>query len=179
MSVSYGERIIFEHLNFSINNGQRIVLQGKNGCGKSSVLKKILGENIPCNGKIEMASGLIISYVSQDTSFLRGNLTDFAIENQLDESLFKALLRKLDFSRIQFEKNIEDFSGGQKKKVLIAKSLCEQAHLYVWDEPLNFIDIFSRMQIEQLIKQYSPTMLLVEHDRAFVNEIATDIYSIN
>lgn len=65
------------------------------------------------------------------------------------------------------------FSGGQKKKVLIAKSLCEQAHLYLWDEPLNFIDIYSRMQIEQLILYFRPTMIFVEHDRAFRETIAT------
>ena len=178
LSVTYGDRTIFDHINFSISNGKRIVLQGKNGCGKSSILKIILGEDIPCNGKVEIASGLVISYVSQDTSNLSGNLSDFAKEHHLEESLFKALLRKLDFTRLQFEKNIEDFSGGQKKKVLIAKSLCEQAHLYIWDEPLNYIDIFSRMQIEKLIKQYEPTMLLVEHDKTFVNEIATDIIQI-
>ena len=79
----------------------------------------------------------------------------------------------MDFERIQFEKSIEEFSQGQKKKVLLAKSLCEHAHLYVWDEPLNFIDIYSRMQIEQLIKEFLPTMIFVEHDKTFRNEIAT------
>lgn len=96
-------------------------------------------------------------------------------KNHIDESLFKAILRKMDFERLQFKKNIAEFSEGQKKKVLIAKSLCEQAHLYIWDEPLNFIDIYSRIQIEQLIKDFSPTMLLVEHDEFFQNNIATKI----
>ena len=177
LSISYGDRRLFENLNLSVKTGDRIVLKGKNGCGKSSILKLILGEDIAHTGKVELASGLIISYVSQDTSKLSGSLSDFIYEHKLDESLFKAILRKLDFSRVQFEKRIEEYSGGQKKKVLIAKSLCEQAHLYLWDEPLNFIDIFSRMQIEQLIKQYAPTMLMVEHDKTFVNEIATNIYS--
>ena len=79
----------------------------------------------------------------------------------------------MDFERIQFEKDIENFSQGQKKKVLIAKSLCERAHLYIWDEPLNYIDIYSRMQIEKLIKDFSPTMLFVEHDGMFRDTIAT------
>ena len=79
---------------------------------------------------------------------------------------------------IQFEKEIQDCSGGQKKKVLIAKSLCEQAHLYVWDEPLNFVDLYSRMQIEQLIREFSPTMLLVEHDQAFREAVATKTVQI-
>ena len=106
-------------------------------------------------------------------TFLSGYLKDFAKEQQIDESLFKAILRKLDFSRIQFEKYMQDFSAGQKKKVLIAASLCKQAHLYIWDEPLNYIDVLSRMQIEELIESFKPTMLFVEHDRAFCENIAT------
>ena len=79
----------------------------------------------------------------------------------------------MDFGRVQFEKDIRDFSEGQKKKTLLAKSICEQAHLYVWDEPLNFIDVYSRMQIEELILKYSPTMIFVEHDKAFRDAVAT------
>ena len=93
-------------------------------------------------------------------------------------TLFLALLRKLDFPRIQFEKRIEDYSGGQKKKVLLAGSLCKQAHLYIWDEPLNFIDVFSRMQIEELILKFRPTMILVEHDRMFMEHTATRIIEL-
>ena len=100
-------------------------------------------------------------------------MTDFAQEHRIDKSKFQTILRKMCFERVQFEKDMQDFSAGQKKKVLIAKSLCEQAHLYVWDEPLNYIDIYSRMQIEQLIREFSPTMVLVEHDKAFRTEIAT------
>ena len=84
----------------------------------------------------------------------------------------------MDFERVQFEKDIQDFSGGQKKKVLIAKSLCEQAHLYIWDEPLNFIDVYSRIQIERLIKEFSPTMIFVEHDIAFREMIATKMVQL-
>ncbi len=170
-----GKRTIFENMNLKVSNGDRIVLQGKNGCGKSSIIKKILGQNIPINGNIELATGLEISYISQDTSFLEGTLKDYAKENNIEDTLFMTLLRKLDFSREQFDKNMEEFSEGQKKKVLIAGSLCKQAHLYIWDEPLNFIDLFSRMQIEELILKYNPTMLLVEHDRTFVESIATKV----
>ena len=88
-------------------------------------------------------------------------------------SLFKTILRKLGFERVQFEKDMTDYSGGQKKKVLLAGSLCQQAHLYVWDEPLNYIDVWSRMQIEALLLEFRPTMLFVEHDGAFRRKIAT------
>jgi lincosamide and streptogramin A transport system ATP-binding/permease protein len=127
---------------------------------------------------IERAHTLKISYIAQDTDFLRGYLTDFADVVGINESLFKTILRKLDFSRLQFEKDILDFSGGQKKKVLIAKSLCEQAHLYIWDEPLNYIDVLSRIQIEELLLEYQPTILFVEHDRVFSENIATKFVNI-
>lgn len=74
---------------------------------------------------------------------------------------------------------IENFSMGQKKKILLAKSICEEAHLYIWDEPLNYIDVISRIQIENMILQYSPTMILVEHDRRFVDKVATDIIALS
>ena len=120
----------------------------------------------------------MISYVNQDTSFLQGSLTQFCKSQKLDKSLFFALLRQLDLEREQFSKNMEEFSEGQKKKVLIAASLQTPAHLYIWDEPLNFIDVFSRMQIEALILKYRPTMLLVDHDVRFRENIATRIIKI-
>jgi len=178
VSIQYGDRTVCEDISFTIGKGERIALSGKNGSGKSSLLKLLLGEPISHTGTFRVGSGLEISYVSQDTSHLEGNLTDYARDNGIDESLFKAILRKLDFSRLQFEKDISTYSGGQKKKVLIAKSLCEEAHLHIWDEPLNFIDVISRMQIEELLLEYEPTILFVEHDREFVSHIATKIVEL-
>ncbi len=179
VSAIYDCRAVCEPISFSVKQGERVVLDGKNGSGKSSLLKILAGQPIEHTGKIEIASGLILSYVPQDTSDLQGTLTEFAEENQIDESLFKTILRKLDFERIQFEKEIRDYSGGQKKKVLIAKSLCQRAHLYLWDEPLNFIDVYSRMQIENLILEFQPTMLLIEHDAAFRENVATKTIVLN
>jgi lincosamide and streptogramin A transport system ATP-binding/permease protein len=178
VSIFYGDTMVCKDVGFSIEQGDRIALKGKNGSGKSSLIKLICGEDINYTGTFRKGSELKISYVSQDTSHLKGNLTDYALESNIDESLFKAILRKLDFSRIQFEKDMSSFSGGQKKKILIAKSLCEKVHLHIWDEPLNFIDIISRMQIEELLLEYSPTLLFVEHDSEFCKNIATKIFEL-
>ncbi|MED4710511.1 MULTISPECIES: Lsa family ABC-F type ribosomal protection protein [Bacillus] len=178
VSVKYDDQIVNEPISFIVEQGDRIVLDGKNGSGKSSILKLILGHPIQHTGSVNLGSGLIISYVQQDTSHLKGLLSDFIEEHEIDETLFKSILRKMDFDRIQFEKDIFHYSGGQKKKLLIAKSLCEKAHLYIWDEPLNFIDIYSRMQIEELIQQFNPTMVIVEHDKAFQQTVATKTISI-
>ncbi|MDW2799550.1 ABC-F type ribosomal protection protein [Clostridium boliviensis] len=166
-----------------LEQGQRVSLQGQNGSGKTTILKLILGDKDPdspiaYHGTIELASGLKISYVSQDTSFLKGSLTEYGMQCGVDDSLFKALLRKLDFSRAQFQKPLETYSEGQKKKILIARSLCEQAHLYIWDEPLNFIDIYSRIQIENLIRKFQPSMLFVEHDEFFTQNAGARIVTV-
>ena len=205
---------LFQNLNFTIQTGDRIILQGANGCGKSTLIQTLLHHlkkapaqtstppglpktppgrqkpPLPQNpaptpsnpatptpptewGTLRTASTLIVSYVSQDTSFLQGKLKNLIEKHNLPEPLFYALLRQLDLEREQFQKPMEEFSEGQKKKVLIAASLLPPAHLYIWDEPLNYIDIFSRMQIETLIQTYRPTMLIVEHDQRFAQTIAT------
>lgn len=178
MQVRYGQYAACSPISFELHRGDRIALDGRNGSGKSSILKLIAGLPMEHTGDISIGGGLTISYAPQDTSHLHGGLSEYATQQRIDESLFKAILRKLGFERVQFEKDIADFSSGQKKKVLIAGSLCVPAHLYIWDEPLNFIDIYSRMQIEQLIVKYQPTMLFVEHDKAFRDNIATKIVKI-
>lgn len=178
VAVYYGEKKVCTDVSFTIEQGERIALSGANGSGKSSILKLICGESIHYTGTFRKGSQLKISYVSQDTSHLQGNLSDYARSSGIDESLFKSILRKLDFSRVQFEKDMSAFSGGQKKKVLLAKSLCEKVHLHIWDEPLNFIDVISRMQIEELLLEHAPTILFVEHDSEFCKNVATRIVEL-
>ncbi len=201
-SEAADSHIVFSNINFELRQGERVFLHGENGCGKSSLIKAVLArdverkmtaqnggtpnandlysamglpENMWESGTLTTAPGLIISYINQDTFHLRGNLKEYSRQNNFDESLFLAILRQLDLERVQFAKNIEDYSEGQKKKVLIAASLLRPAHLYIWDEPLNYIDVFSRMQIESLILKYQPTMLVVEHDVRFREKIATRV----
>ncbi|WP_219837232.1 ribosomal protection-like ABC-F family protein [Paenibacillus sp. R14(2021)] len=178
VSIYYGDKHVCGDVNFVIEQGDRIALTGRNGSGKSSIIKLIRGEDISHTGTFRRGSQLKISYVSQDTSFLQGNLTDYARNSGIDESLFKSILRKLDFSRVQFEKDMAAFSGGQKKKVLLAKSLSERVHLHIWDEPLNFIDVISRIQLEELLLEYEPTILFVEHDSEFCKRIATKVIAL-
>ena len=178
VSIHYGENVVCENISFTIQQGDRIALQGPNGCGKSSILKLICGQEIPHMGDLWRGNGLKISYVSQDTSSLRGRLSDFARDSGIDESLFLAMLAKLDVPKAQMEKDMSSLSAGQKKKVLLAKSICEPAHLHIWDEPMNYIDVISRMQIEQLLLQFQPTILFVEHDKAFCENVATRLMKL-
>ena len=173
LCIDYGAGPVFEGISFELRQGDRLAVLGPNGSGKSSLLKLICGEEVPHAGTFERGSRLRISYVPQDTGFLNGDLTDFARAREIDESLFKTILRKLGFLRTQFEKDMTEYSAGQKKKVLLAASLCERAHLHVWDEPMNYIDVLSRIQLEELLLTCRPTLLFVEHDRRFCETIAT------
>ena len=178
------ETPVFKNLTFEVKNGDRIFFSGENGCGKSSLIKAILNANqrveegrlnYETAGMLEVPDNLIISYINQDTSHLSGMLKDYSDKMKLDYTLLLSLLRQLDFDRTQFQKPMEQYSEGQKKKVLIASGLLTPAHLYIWDEPLNYIDFFTRMQIEKLIVKYKPTMIVVEHDVRFRETIATGV----
>ncbi len=207
-AMKYGEMSLSDEIHVTIQQGNIYGVQGKNGHGKSTLLKLILWlieqkeqgcleqqgkkssslyEFLVLDDKrfglqnfqfsceqLEIAKGITVSYVPQDTSNLTGYLDDYIKECGGDPTIFKMLLRKLDFSREHFDYPMETYSAGQKKKVLIARSLSEQANLYIWDEPLNYIDLFSRIQIETLIQQNQLTMLLVEHDKDFLEKVVKE-----
>ena len=159
---------------FTLEHGQRLCLSGGNGSGKTSLLRLVLGEEPEHIGSLWRASGLTISYVPQRADRLCGFPAALAEEQGLDRTQFFTVLRKLDFSRLMLERDMTEYSAGQQKKLLLAASLCQSAHLYVWDEPLNYIDLFSRIQLEEVILEYQPMMLLVEHDRTFCRRVGTD-----
>ena len=177
-SFGYEGRDVISHLTFSLQNGDILALTGKNGCGKSTLMRAIAGSLSPIRGELRLASGLILSIVPQQAR-LSGSLRDYIRDSGIDETQFKTILRKLNFSREQFDKPMDAYSAGQQKKVLIARSLCQQAHLYLWDEPLNYIDVLSRMQLERLIARFRPTMVLVEHDQAFLRNLDARILPLD
>lgn len=178
VGICYDGVWIIRNFTMSIRQGERIYLYGKNGTGKSSILKLIVGKPLTFEGELFKSSNLKISYVCQDIKSLTGSLDDYIARYSIDATLFKTILYKFGFSREEFSNLIDFYSDGMKKKVELARSLCERAHLYVWDEPLNYIDVVSRMQLESLIKKFQPTIIFVEHDQKFCEQIATQVMRI-
>ena len=173
VQVWYGDRAACPPVSLTLKRGERLALDGGNGSGKSSLLNLLGGAGLKYTGVLSLGSGLVVSHVPQDTAGLRGLPGDFARESGVDLSQFFTILRKLDFARGLFERDMAGYSAGQKKKVLLARSLCQRAHLYLWDEPLNYIDLYSRLQIQRLLLEWKPTMVFVEHDAAFREAVAT------
>ena len=171
----YGEPVV-TGFNLSVERGCKISLQGKNGCGKSTLIKYLAGfgeaEGITASGDIYIAPGLKISYVGQDTSSLAGTLYEIAGDRGADKTIFSTILIKMGFTKEMLYRDVSALSLGQKKFVMIALSLCEHADLYLWDEPLNYIDVYMRQEIERLVKDNNVTMLFVEHDRTFSESVA-------
>ena len=178
LSSYYGEKQILSNVSFEIKQGDIVAIYGSNGSGKSTLIKILLGLNHDYTGEIKLASNLEISYIPQDTSDLTGSLNEYIHKQDVDETLCKTILIKLDFSRELFEMDMKNYSDGQKKKVLIAVSLSKPAHLFVWDEPLNYIDVISRIQIEEIIREAKPTLIFVEHDKRFVENIVNKIIQL-
>ena len=178
VQVLYGEKPVTPPCSFSLEKGDRLALRGPNGCGKSTLLHVLCGEPLPYTGTLFRNSRIKISYVPQRCDDLHGTLEAYARLYGVSYTQLLTLLRKLNFDRALFEAPMETYSAGQKKKVVLARSLCEEAHVYLWDEPLNYIDVLSRMQIEELILQAAPTLLFVEHDARFCREIATKTFDL-
>lgn len=172
LTLRYSDQdLFFSPLSFELKRDEIIALTGPNGIGKSSVLHYLLGSFTGEASSRLFRPHAKISYVRQNYESNHGNLQEFAEANQLDYSAFLNNLRKLGMERNVFQNRIEEMSMGQRKKVELAKSLAQEAELYIWDEPLNYLDVFNQKQLEELLLQVKPTMLIVEHDQTFLENI--------
>lgn len=166
---------LFQPVSFTVKAGQQVALVGPNGIGKSSLIKALFGQFTgKITGDISLAHGIKISCVRQDYATNHGTLREFAQQNHLAYDQFLNILRKLGMERASFTVPIEQMSMGQQKKVELARSLATPANLYVWDEPLNYLDTYNQDQLIKLIHDYRPPLLFVEHDQRFINAVASE-----
>lgn len=174
VTLTIAGRQLFKPVSFKVGAHDQVALSGPNGAGKSSLLNAIQGNFTgQATGTITLANAVKVSCVRQDYATNHGYLADFAKANGLAYDLLLNILRKLGMERATFRVPIEEMSMGQQKKVELARSLATPAQLYLWDEPLNYLDTYNQQQLIQLVNDYRPPLLFVEHDKHFIETVAS------
>ncbi len=174
LQVQRAGTILNQPLSFDLKRGQRLILFGPNGMGKTTIVKVIMGDKeLLAGGTVNKPASLRISYLSQNFEDLNGSIQSYADQFGIELNDLLNTLRKLGFERAAFDEDLKDLSMGQKRKVSLARSLCEPASLYIWDEPLNYLDVITRKQIQDLILRKQPSMLIIDHDEAFIEAVKT------
>lgn len=179
-TMMFNGQPLFQPITFELYKGEQLAFVGANGIGKTVLLNYLLtGEfNGEVAGEVHISKNLKKSIVRQKHEDNEGDLKHFAENKEIDYTMFLNHLRILGMERDVFTIPIEKMSNGQKKKVEFAKSLGQVAELYIWDEPLNYLDLFNKKQIENMIFHYKPTLLFVEHNQNFISAIATKTIEI-
>lgn len=181
LNKKFGEKIIFNDVELLITYGEKIALLGKNGTGKTTLIKMILGEDKDFSGTIELGAVVKIGYIPQNIIFKNENQTilDYFLEdNSVTETLARTKLAKYGFRGVNVFKQIGKLSGGEKVKLLLMKLIQKDINFLVLDEPTNHIDIDTREILEETLNEYSGTVLFVSHDRYFINKLADRILNI-
>ncbi|MDR3191272.1 MAG: ATP-binding cassette domain-containing protein [Lactobacillaceae bacterium] len=179
MQIKSGKLPLFEQVDFTLFRGKRLAISGANGVGKSKLVSGILDQTeLIINGDLKLTPGLKISYVPQNVDNLAGSLMEYTKINQIEYEQLVWHLRQFGLEREVLTTPLEQMSMGQKKKVVLARSLSELANLYIWDEPLNYLDVFNQEQLIELILRVQPTMLIIEHDQHFIEQVADQVVDL-
>ena len=177
LSMAFGENRLFDGLDFLLQKGERMFVIGPNGCGKSTLIKLILGKLTPVKGRIEAGYNVEIGYYDQENQ----NLTP---ENTVFEELHNAYPEKTDleirntlalfrFVGEDVFRTVSVLSGGERARLTLAKLILSQMNLLVLDEPTNHLDIASREALEEALSSFAGTVLTVSHDRYLMDKLAT------
>lgn len=181
LNKNFESKNIFENANLQIHYGEKIALIGKNGTGKSTLLKIIMNEDCEYTGEIKIGKSVNIGYIPQEIKFDDDNQTILNFFEQFDnrnETEIRTSLAKYMFRGNDVFKKVSSLSGGEKVRLILAKLLKQNINFLILDEPTNHIDIETRELLEEAIKEYSGTVLFVSHDRYFINNLVERIVEV-
>jgi len=180
LGLTFGDRTLFKGLNFSIAKGDKIALMGRNGVGKSSLLKILLGELEPTEGKVQKLDTLDVGYFSQKREALKDNETpwtmigegiDYVISNTGDKRHVASYLENFLFSSDEIKRPIHTFSGGEKNRLQLAQFMKHARDLWIFDEPTNDLDLETIGILEEELRNYEGALIIVGHDRSFIDNV--------
>ncbi|SKA66660.1 ATP-binding cassette domain-containing protein [Desulfobaculum bizertense] len=183
LSLSYGNGPrLWNDISFNVYDGQKIALAGPNGCGKSSLLKCIMGQLQPDTGRIEIGTNMVIGYYSQhqaDTLQLDKSVI-FEIHRLSDprtsEEELRSVLGLFMLGEEFWERRVSELSGGEKNRLILATLFLKRANFLILDEPTNHLDLESREALIQALQDYTGTILMVAHDRHLLSEVAEQVW---
>lgn len=182
LKKSFGDKTIFSNTSFEVKKGERVFLLGDNGCGKTTLLKVLMKDYIPDGGTFKFGSNVFTGYFDQVQAKL--DLTKTAIEEvwssfpSMSETSVRSALAAFLFKGDEVYKNLSDCSGGERARIALLKLMLGKFNFLLLDEPTNHLDAFSREELENTLLDYSGTMLIVSHDRYFINKLASRILEL-
>lgn len=181
MVKKYGDHVVFKDANMVIERGQKVALVGKNGEGKSTMIKAIMKEFAPDSGKVEIGHNAQIGYFAQNqASLLDENLTVFETIDMIAvgeiRTQIKNLLGAFMFSGDDTTKKVKVLSGGEKTRLAMIKLLLEPVNVLILDEPTNHLDMKTKDIIKDALKDFDGTLILVSHDRDFLDGLAEKVF---
>ncbi len=166
-----------------IERGQRIAIVGPNGCGKTTLLKTILGERPALTGQVKLGANVRIGYLSQAHTEHPPDITAMEAVRQIDPAFtqerVRGLLGSLLLSGDDAFKQLGELSGGQRSRVFLARLMVQQANVLIMDEPTNHLDIQSQEVLQDVLSDFDGTILFVSHDRYLIDALATDIWAMH
>lgn len=182
LTFGYSSAPLFTGLDFLVRQGERLFIIGKNGCGKSTLVKLLTGKLEPTGGRIEGGYNVMIGCYDQENRTLNDSNTVFSeLHNaypQKTDLEIRSTLAAFRFLADDMEKSVGALSGGERARLMLAKLIMSHMNLLILDEPTNHLDIGSREALEDAIESFDGTLIAVSHDRAFINRLATRIIEI-
>lgn len=180
VTKKYGDHVVFKDASITIARGERVALVGKNGEGKSTLVKAIMGE-IEYDGKLQLGHNSMIGYFAQNqASLLDEDLTVFQTIDQIAfgdvRTQIKNILGAFMFSGEAIDKKVKMLSGGEKTRLAMIKLLLQPVNLLILDEPTNHLDIKTKEILKDALKAFDGTLILVSHDRDFLDGLATKVF---
>ena len=182
LKKSFGDKTIFSNISFEVKKGERVFLLGDNGCGKTTLLKVLMKDYAPDDGTFKFGSNVLTGYFDQVQAKL--DLTKTAIEEvwssfpSMSETSVRSALAAFLFKGDEVYKNLSDCSGGERARIALLKLMLGKFNFLLLDEPTNHLDAFSREELENTLLDYSGTMLIVSHDRYFINKLSSRILEL-
>lgn len=182
LKKSFGDKTIFSNTSFEVKKGERVFLLGDNGCGKTTLLKVLMKDYAPDDGTFKFGSNVLTGYFDQVQAKL--DLTKTVIEEvwssfpSMSETSVRSALAAFLFKGDEVYKNLSDCSGGERARIALLKLMLGKFNFLLLDEPTNHLDAFSREELENTLLDYSGTMLIVSHDRYFINKLSSRILEL-